>query len=389
MKTVVQKQNIKNMRIWQTLVAVVVVALMGLVVFFGVHRIRERLKPPPTTLRPPLAVETLQAIPSPFTVTRSYTGSIESTQRALISAQVNAQVKTVHHREGEAVKKRNLLISLDDRELSTEVGRIKATAIRIQADLDYWKLQAARDEKLLRGKAIPPQKRDESKRMVDSLEASLRANEYALAAARTKLDYTLIHAPFSGTIQRIDTEVGELAMPGKVLLELVSTQLLKAVFSVPQKDISAILPHTDEHSKPREVRLFIPSLGKVITSHVNHIYPALDSDTRNATFDVHFSKHLEGLRPGMAADAIVTMSKFEKALVLPRTAIRIKEGNTGVYVVENNIARWRSVTTGESQDKQIRITLGLKGGEIIIVTPDPRLKDGTIVQPRNKWRGTT
>lgn len=220
----------------------------------------------------------------------------------------------------------------------------------------------------------------------------------------------LIHAPFSGAIQRLETEIGELAAPGKVLLELVATRPLKAVFAVPQKDIPDIIQDAERHSSetrkamppdPRvpkergvelltkkdiEVRLIVPSLDKTITTHIAHIYPALDTATRNATFDVRLTEHLEGLRPGMTVDAIVILAKFERALVLPRAAIRIREGNTGVYIVENNVARWRPVTVGQAQGKKIRITSGLKGGETVIVTPDPRLKDGSRVQPRNSWR---
>jgi len=368
------------MRIWQKLVAgVLLLALIGLVVFFGAHRIQERLKSTPPVPRPPLAVETMQVDPGPFTVTRPYTGSIVATRRALISARVSARVKRVRYREGETVKKGNLLITLDDRDLRAEVGRLEATARRIQADLDYWMLQTARDEKLLRGKAIPFQKRDESKRMVASLEASLHANEYALAAARAKLDYTLIRAPFSGAIQRLDTEVGELATPGKVLLELVATRPLKAVFSVPQQDLAEI-------REGMEVRLIVPSPDKTITSRIDHIYPALDSGTRNATFEARLTKHLGGLRPGMTVDGMVVLAKFERALVLPRSAVRIREGGTGVYTVEKNVARWRPVTIGQAQGKQVRIVSGLKGGETVILTPDPRLQGGSRVQPRNNWR---
>lgn len=410
-KTADHEHNRKKMRKWHKPVAgVLLLALIGLVVLFSAYRIRERLKPTPPIPRPPLAVEALQVEPGPFTVTRRYTGSILSTRRALISAQVSARVEAVHYREGETVEKGNLLITLDDRELRAEVGRLEATARSIQADLDYWRLQAARDEKLLQGEVIPPQKRDESKRMVASLEASLHANEYALAAARAKLDYTLIHAPFSGAVQRLDTEVGELAAPGKALLELVATRPLKAVFSVPQKDIAEITSHADGHSsrarddspsdarvpgergtelltkRGMEVRLIVPSLDKTITSRIDHVYPALDTATRNATFDVRLPEHLEGLRPGMTADAIVILAEFERALVLPRAAIRIREGSTGVYTVEENIARLRPVTVGQAQGGQVRIVSGLKGGETVIVTPDPRLQDGSRVQPRNNWR---
>ncbi len=411
MTTATDKQNGKKMSIWRKLVAgILLLALVGLVVFFGVHRIRERLKPTPPAPRRPLAVETVRVEPGPFTISRRYTGSVVSAKRALISARVSTRVKAVHHREGETVKKGDLLITLDDRELRAEVGRLEATARRIRADLDYWRLQADRDEKLLQAEAIPPQKRDESKRMVASLEASLTANEYALSAARTKLGYALIHAPFSGAIQRLNTEVGELAAPGKVLLELVATRPLKAVFSVPQKDIAEILPHpsgcssdTRRASAPEarvpkergvelparkdvEVRLVVPSLGESIAARVAHVYPALDTATRNATFDVLITSDLEGLRPGMTVDVTVILAKFERALVLPRAAVRIREGTTGVYVVENDIARWRSVGVGQTQGGQVRIVSGLKGGETVVVTPDPRLKDGSRVQPRDNWR---
>ena len=188
MKTAADRQDREKMRLWRRLVAgMLLLALIGWVVFFGVHRIRERLKPTPPAPRPPLAVETVKVEPGPFMVTRRYIGSIVSTRRALISAQVSARVKSVHYHEGEAVKKGDLLITLDDRELRAEVGRLEATSKRIQADLDYWKIQVSRDEKLLKGKAIPPQKRDESKRMVASLEASWRANCNGLVKTDTEL----------------------------------------------------------------------------------------------------------------------------------------------------------------------------------------------------------
>ncbi len=410
MTTAHHEQDSKK-RIWQKLLAGgLLLALMGLVVLFGAQRIGERLQPTPPAPRPPLAVETLQLEASPFMVTRRYTGSVVSAKRALISAQLSARVKTVHYREGETVEKGNLLITLDGRGLRAEVGLLEATARRIRADLDYWRVQAARDEKLLRGKTIASQKRDQSKRMVASLEASLRANEYALAAARTKLGYTLIHAPFSGAIQRLETEVGELATPGKVLVELIAMRPLKAVFSLPQKDLSDIIPEARGDSsrapdvpplKARapaqhgletlakraiEVRLIFPFLNKTIITYMRHIYPALDSTTRNATFDVRLPENLEGLLPGMTVDAIVVLARYERALVLPREAIRIHQGGTGVYTVEENIARWRPVSIGQAQARQVRIVAGLGEGEKVIVTPHPLLQDGTKVRPRNNWR---
>jgi RND family efflux transporter MFP subunit len=401
----------KDRRKWRKRAAVgLLCALIGLVLFYGVQRIRARLRPIPPVPRPPLAVDVVKIEPAPFVVTRRYTGSVESTRRALISAQVSARVKTIHRREGEKVHKGDLLITLDDRELKADVGRLEAEGKRIEADLHYWKLRLARDKQLLRQNAVSPQKLDESRRMVASLNASLQANQYKLAAAVAKLSYALIHAPFSGAVQRLDTEVGELAVPGKVLLDLVALSPLKAVFSVPQKDIGMIIPHMGGHlshpggtgssreggkeneketrptEKGMEVRLIVTSLNKTITGTIDHIYPALDKGTRNATFDVFLPADVEGPRPGMAVDALVIPARFDRAIVLPREAVRTRDRVTGVYTEKGNRAEWRPVVVGETQGRLVRIVSGLKQGEKVITTPDPRLEDGSPTAPRSRWR---
>ena len=232
------------------------------------------------------------------------------------------------------------------------------------------------------------------------------------------MSYALIHAPFTGMVQRLESEVGELAMPGKALLELVATQSLRAVFSVPQKDIIEMVPNIGDSllktgnigenigdsllktgdailhnsqalkkqnpslsiKKKIRVKLIAPFLHKTMMTHIDHIYPALDNITRNATFDVHLATNLGKLRPGMTIDAIVIQAEFKKAIVLPAVSIRIKSGQRGVYVVEKNIAHWRSVGVGQAQGKQIRIVSGLKSGEIVVITPDSRLQNGSRVR---------
>ncbi len=374
------REETEKGRRWQKLLALLLLlTLIGMVIVFGVYRIRKRLKPTEVAVRPPLPVETMRVEPRPFYISRSYTGTIISIRRALISARVTARIKRLHYQEGESVEAGALLITLDDRELRAEVGRLEANGKRILADLNYWKLQAMRDEKLLKARAISRKKSEESKRMVASLEASFRANEYALIAARTRLGYTLIKAPFSGVLQHINTEVGELAMPGKTLIELVAPDPLKAVVSVPEKDLPKIHEGMD-------VQLFVTSLGKAIKASIDHVYPILDLTTRNGTFEVYIPKGIRGLRSGMTVEVRVSLKHFEKAIVLPLSSIRILEDKNGVYILNENVAKWRPVTLGESNGRAVRILEGIKKGELVITTPDPRLKDGIEVQPKNDWR---
>ncbi len=366
-------------RLQKKLSAVVLLFFIALVIAFAAYRVFNRLRPLQLAAQPPLPVETIKLKTAPFSIVRSYTGTIESARRSLISSRLNAQVKEIFYRAGEKVEKGALLIMLDDKELRDEIERLKAMVSSIEADLNYWMLQANRDEKLLEAKAIAPQKRDESRHMVNSLKASLMSDKYALETARTRLQYALIHAPFSGTVQKLFTEEGETAIPGKILLDIVSTRFLKAVFSVPQKDHEEIKVGMDV--------LVVSYTNKKITGHIDHIYPALDLTTRNATFELIFpqQQQTEGLMPGMAAEAMVTLNRFEQAIVLPASSIRIQKKGRGVYVVENNIAFWRPVTIGKSRDKSVMILSGLKPDETVVTTPDPRLQNGTRVKQRNNW----
>jgi RND family efflux transporter MFP subunit len=392
--------------VYRLITALLMLSLICLAIFFGYERIKERMIPPKIELRPSLPVCTIKAEGGFFEVTHSYTGTIISAQRATIAAQVNSLIRSIHFREGQSVEKGAILINLDDREFKAELGRLEATSAQIQADLDFWKLKSTRDSKLLQGKAISPQEREESKRMVTSLKASLNANQFAISVAKIKLSHTLIHAPFSGSIQQMYVEVGELAVFGRSLLDLVGTRHLKAKFSVPQTDVRGIgLPERaisdssqlassskglldnpgKEHSMTKNIKvtLVLPFSKEKIPTGVTCIYPALEPVTRNATFETEITGQLDGVFPGMTVEAVVTIAQFENTIVVPRAAIRTLRKKTGVYIVEDNAARWRPVLTGEYQGQVIRIKSGLAAGDSIIITPDPRIKDGDKIQQQN------
>ena len=331
-------------------------------------RVRERMQPIPVPPEQPLAVETLQLQPRSFSLSRRYTGVLEARRRALISSRVTAQVLEVPFREGQAVAMGDLLVRLDDVELTQELDRLLAAQRRIEAELRYWREQLKRDELLLAKGTVAERSRDESARQVQMLEASLKENHAGQAIAGTRIGYTVIVAPFTGTVQAVQLQPGELATPGKPLLELVADDDLKAVVPVPQSDSSLI--GTD-----LPVVLSLPG-GATAKSKVTGLYPAMDPSTHTATLEVAVPARLSGAKPGMEVDAEILLEQEPNALVLPRQALHRRNGQSGVFLAEGDIARWQSVTAEAGGARELRITSGLVAGEWVIVTPDPRLEDG-------------
>lgn len=343
--------------------------LLALVTAMAALRVGERLEPVPVLPRAPLAVDVEQLRQEPFVVSHKYTGSVEAHQRVILSARVTAVVKEIPFREGQTVEKGQLIALLDDQEMTEDLGRLKASEQRTRSELDFWETQLKRDEKLFKAGTISERNRDESRRMVATLKASLRENGEEQAMARTRRDYTILSAPFDGRIQAIYVLPGELAMPGKSLVELVAPRPLKAVVSVPQSDLPGLgtgLP----------VRVSIPAVNAALTGRVDQLYPALEPGTRTATLETFLRSDTEGLLPGMQADVEVVLQSEESALVLPFEALRERNGETGVYVVRGQTAAWRPVIPGARTGRRIHILDGLESGEWVVTTPDPRLADG-------------
>ncbi len=357
--------------------AILLLILVAMVLFFAIQRVQQRLQPIPLLAPVPLAVETLTLAPAPFSIHVDYVGSVMAGRVVQIPAQVGARVMAVEHREGDRVEQGDLLIRLDDRELANEIQRLRANEQRLRSDFDYWERQNRRNITLRQQKVIAENQLDESRRMVDSLQASIHENAEALANAEIRLGYTRIHAPFAGRIARLMTEVGDLAVPlSKPLLELVSLQAIKALVSVPQVDIGRL-------SSGLAVNLEIPAANLHLARRIEKIYPLLDPVTRNATFEVCLSCGPEALPaslyPGMTLEATVVLAQYDEALSIPHHALLWRGDEQGVFLFEDGVARWRLLQSGAVEGGRVLIRSGLKAGDRLIVTPDFRLQDGLAV----------
>lgn len=353
--------------------ALLLLMLMAIVVAFAARRVVGRLQPVASPSAPALAVETLRLAPTDFTVTRRYTGSVAAVNRVMLPSQVSARVQAVRFRAGDDVEQGDLLIKLDDVELRADMQRLEAAEVRIKADLSYWRMQLQRDQSLLKKKTISQKQRDDSLRMVKTLEASLEENRHALDITRTHLEYSNVYAPFSGRLQQVLVEVGDQATPGKPLLELVSLQSLKAVVNVPQQDLmllelgQEVVLHPTAQQEP------------AWQSTLQKIYPVLDPSTRNATFEVPVPAGAHKLLPGMGLQAVVTIAHEEGVLTLPHQALLHRKQGDGVFVVQAGLAHWRGVEPGADQNGSLRVLSGLAAGDEVIITPDPRIQENAEV----------
>jgi RND family efflux transporter MFP subunit len=213
---------------------------------------------------------------------------------------------------------------------------------------------------------------------MEASEARIRTTEGVIEEAGYAREDSELHAPIAGAILQRNLEVGQLAAPGQVAFLLADIVTVKAVFGVPDRDIVRL-------KMGRRLSLFVEVMpGRTFSGMVTALAPAADPTTRLFQVEVTLANPGRVLLPGM----IVTLSISDEAksaqpvLTVPLSAvIRGKQAGEqfSVVAVEQNRARHKSVTLGETFGNRIAVS-GLRSGEVVVATGPALLEEGQEVR---------
>jgi len=306
---------------------------------------------------PPVAVVTESVQVQPLWDEEEVVGNVEAAQRSVLSAKVTGVVDAVNVAPGAKVTRGQVLATIDAREIRARLD--SAVAAQDQARKDF-----ARIEKLL-------QSGSSTRQEFDAATTRLRTADAALVEARTMLQYTEIAAPFDGVVTRKLVEVGDLATPGKPLLELENASLLRFECEIPEALI-------DKVQMGGELPVMIDAAGAELTGKVSEIAPSASAGSR--TFLVKLDlPAAEKLRAGQFGRVRVPVRERPAVLVTEGAVVRRGQIES-VFVVEEGKARLRLVKTGRKMDGKVEVLSGLSGGEAVVVRDAHLLRDGAAVR---------
>jgi len=305
---------------------------------------------------PPVAVVTESVQVRPLWDEEEVVGNVEAAQRSVLSAKVTGVIDAINVAPGAKVARGQVLATIDAREIKARLD--SAAAAQDQARKDF-----ARIERLL-------QSGSSTRQEFDAATTRLRTADAALVEARTMLQYTEIAAPFDGVVTRKLVEVGDLATPGKPLLELENSSLLRFECEIPEALV-------DKVQMGGELPVMIDAAGIELSGKVSEIAPSASAGSR--TFLVKLDlPAAEKLRAGQFGRVRVPVR--ERPALLAAEGAVVRRGQIeSVFVVEEGKARLRLVKTGRRMDGKIEILSGLSGGEAVVVRDAHLLQDGTAV----------
>ena len=306
---------------------------------------------------PTAAVKTQPAAFQANTAIEEVVGTVRSKQRAVVEAKVSGRVLEYTATPGAMVKAGDLLARLDVQEIQAKVDQAHAMLDQAKRDFD-------RQKQLIASNATTRQE-------FDAADARVKIGTGAVSEAETMMSYAKVTAPFDGVVTRKLADVGDLAMPGKPLLEIEAPTSLRFEADLPE----AILDRVKLGAK-MPVRL-----AKVIEGTVSEISPVADPVSR--TFRVKLDlPQTEGLRTGQFGRVSVPVAEVQLLLV-PQSAV-LKRGQMElVFVAKDGKATLRLVKTGKMLEGRVEVLSGLEDGEQVIVSETAQLTDGqpVTIQP--------
>jgi RND family efflux transporter MFP subunit len=329
-------------------------------------------------------------------------GTVRSATTAEIAARAMGTVQAVLVREGDAVRRSQLLVQIDDRELAArsnaaqsaldeaaaardEVARGVAAA---QAQADVAKKTYDRFAYLREQKSVSPQEFDEVEAKYRAATAGLeqaqarqqqveamnqRAQSEARAAS-TVAGYTRVTSPLDGIVVRRHVDPGAMAMPGMPLLVVEETSRYRLEATVDAASAAAL-------RRGAKARVELDALpGRSFDASVSELEAGADPGSQTVAVKVDLPRDA-AIRSGLFGRAWFARGE-RQALLIPRGNLVERGQLTGVYVVDaQGIARLRIVTLGRSFGEVVEILSGLSDGDRIVTDPAGRELDGKQVQP--------
>ena len=297
-----------------------------------------------------------------------------------VRPQVSGVLQQVLYKEGQMVRKGDLLATIDPRQFEMALQQASGQRMRDEAQLEAARVTLQRFRTLLQQDSIARQEVDTQAALVKQLEAAVVMSKANEGTARLNLGYTRIVAPIAGRVGLRTVDVGNVVSNsdtnGVALLTQISP--IDVEFAIPQDQAPSIQQNAGAFMEVKALdrtRLNVLDVG-VFGSLDNQV----DTQTGTVRAKARFNNAKLALFPSQFVNVQLNVRTVKGAVVVPVAALR--QGATGDYVFvlkEDRTVSQRPVTRGQATVDKIHIVTGLQAGERVITEGADRLRDGSRV----------
>jgi multidrug efflux system membrane fusion protein len=329
----------------------------------------------------PVPVLATAAATSDVPVYLDAVGTIKALNTVTVSPQVDGKLLSVGFKEGDDVKKGDVLAQIDPTTYKAALDQAIAKKAQDAALLANAKIDLDRYEKLAATNAINRQQADTQKALVQQDEALVQSDQAAVESAQATLGYTTIVAPIAGRTGIRQVDEGNIVHGSSSPTIVVITQIkpISAIFNLPQQDIDQV--NSAFAKGPLEVDSLHPDNNKVIEKgKLTVVDNQVDQTTGTVKLKAEFPNAGIALWPGQFVNVRLLIDTLKGVVTIPTGAVQRGPNGTFVYVVkDDNTASMRPIVVQKQDETQAVVKSGLTAGERVVTTGFVRLTDGSKV----------
>jgi multidrug efflux system membrane fusion protein len=328
------------------------------------------------------------AVKKDFPVQIRAIGTVEAFSTVTIKTLVAGQITKVAFREGQDVKRGDLLFEIDPVPFQVALQVAEATLAKDQALKENAEKEAKRYALLVEKDLIPRQQYDQVIANLGALEATVKADAAQVEQRRVILGYCFLRSPIDGRTGDLSVNRGNIVKENDTKLVVINQITpIYVMFSVPEQHLAEIRQRHAEGNLA--VEAVLPGgEGDPVRGRLDFISNEVDRTTGTIQLKGKFANTDRRLWPGQFVTVSLTLAVRRDAVLIPAQAIQTGQSGQYIFVVRPDLTvEMRTVTTGPSLGGETVIEKGVRGGEQVVTDGQLGLVPGSRVEVKRPEAG--
>ncbi|MEH6952089.1 MdtA/MuxA family multidrug efflux RND transporter periplasmic adaptor subunit [Nitrobacter sp. NHB1] len=365
------------------------ILLLVLAVVAGVALWRQRTPAPQPAGRsaPPMSIVPETVGKGDIGINLNALGTVTSLATVTIRTQISGYLMKVDFKEGQEVRKGDLLAEIDPRPYEAALAQANGNLTRDEALLKGAQVDLTRYRGLAAQNAVPRQTLDTQVALVAQYQGTIEADRAAVKAAQLNLQYCHIVSPLDGRVGLRQVDQGNYVTPGDTNGLVVITQLqpISVLFTLPEDNLQAISKRIQAGATLPATAYDRSGANKIADGVLQTFDSQIDPTTGTIKLRAQFPNDTRALYPNQFVNVRLLVDTHRDVTVMPTAGIQRGVPGTFVYLVNpDSTVSVRKVVLGVTDGERVEVRSGLVPGDRIVVDGADKLRDGAKIAIRTE-----
>lgn len=343
---------------------------------------REHAQPPKTAASrgpAPVPVTLAKVEQGPLAVVLPGLGTVQAYNTVQVRSRVDGEILKIGFREGQVVKKGDLLAQVDPRQYQAALDQAKAKKTQDEANLKNAKADLERYTKL--GDYASRQQTETQGAQVSQLTAQVASDQAAIDNATTQVSYATIQAPIDGVTGFRQIDVGNIvnAAQQTAIVTITQVEPIFVVYTAPEEQLREVSKALAAGPVPVEA-WSTDGMARLSDGRLDLVNNQVDTATGTIRLKASFANRDHALWPGLSVSTRMRTATIPDAVTIPDDAVQHGPNGLYAFAVDDQMkAHIQPIVVGRANDGRIQVLKGLSPGQTVVWRGQSRVQEGALV----------